>query len=98
MTTRKIGNIGQGVDEAIRYEIAATPAPVTVVAVTVYDDTAGGSDVSSAVLDGATVIQNGRMVLPLLRNLQERHVYRVEVRYSDGASTLEPFFVVVGER
>jgi hypothetical protein len=97
MAARKLASLGQGVDEAIRYEIDATPAPVTVTAVTVYDETEG-EDVSGDVLQGSAAIQEGRLVLPLLTNLVARHVYRVEVQYSDGVSTLEPWFAVVGER
>lgn len=97
MAGRKLTSVGQGVDESIRYEIDATPAPVSVVAVTVFDET-DGADVSASVLSGTAVIQDGRLVLPLLSGLEERHTYRVEVRYSDGVSTLEPWFAVVGER
>ena len=98
MATRKLASVAQGVDEAIRYEIDAMPLPVTAGAVAVYDETAGGVDVSADVLQGQMVIQEGRLVLPLLAGLEARHVYRVEVQYSDGTNTLEPWFAVVGER
>ena len=81
----------------VRLDGDGDAATVTVVAVTVYDET-DGADVSASVLSGTAVIQSGRLVLPLLSGLEERHTYRVEVRYSDGVSTLEPWFAVVGER
>ena len=81
----------------VRLDGDGDAATVTVVAVTVYDET-DGADVSASVLSGTAVIQDGRLVLPLLSGLEERHTYRVEVRYSDGVSTLEPWFAVVGER
>ena len=88
----------QGVDEAIRYAIDATPAAISVVNVSVYDETEGGVDVSGSVLSGAASVQGGNILLPLLANLQAGHLYRVEVQYSDGTSTLEPFFNIKAER
>jgi len=91
------GLLRQGVDEQVRYTIAATPPPVTVGPVTVTDETLG-EDVTATVASGAASIQAGAILLPVLKSLQVGHLYRVEVQYTDGFSTLEPYFRVQGER
>ena len=100
MTSRRVleGTQPQGEDEAIRYRLACTPAAVSVVDVTVYDET-DGEDVTAAVLAaGEATVSGGAITLPLLSGLTARHIYRVEVRYSDGTNTLEPYFQVQAER
>lgn len=91
------GQLGQGADEQIRYKIAANPAPVTVGAVTVIDEITG-ENVTTAVTTGQPSLQDGYILMPILRSLEVGHLYRVEVQYSDGFNTLEPFFRVWGER
>ena len=91
------GLLRQGVDEQVRYTIAATPTPVTVGTVTVTDETTG-TDVTETVAPGEASLQAGAILLPVLKELTAGHLYRVEVQYSDGFSTLEPFFRVWGER
>lgn len=93
------GPVKQGADEAIRYRIACTPAPVSVVAVNVYDETVDYADVTATCMPaGSATINDGSIVLPLLQNLTIGHSYRVEVQYSDGISTIEPWIRVIGER
>ncbi len=97
--TRRITGPGaQGVDEIIAYQVQCTPAASVVVSVKVYDTTDGDTDVTATVMPaGTATVSGGNITLPLLRDLEARHVYRVEVRYSDGTNTLEPFFMVAGE-
>jgi hypothetical protein len=99
MAGRKIGSLAQGVDESVAYQVQCEPAAVGSVVVAVYDETDGGADVTAAVMPaGSATVSGGNITLPLLTGLEARHTYRVEVRYSDGTNTLEPFFVVAGER
>lgn len=101
MATREVleGEQPQGVDEAIAYRVLCDPAAVSVGAVTVYDETDASKDVTAAVMpSGTPTVSGGNVLLPLLQDLTEGHLYRVEVRYSDGTSTLEPYFCVRAER
>lgn len=101
MATREVleGQQPQGEDEAIAYQVLCDPAAVSVLAVTAYDETDGGEDVSADVLAaGDATVSGGNIILPLLQNLAAGHLYRVEVRYSDGTNTLEPYFYVRAER
>lgn len=101
MATREVleGQQPQGVDEAIAYQVLCDPAAVSAVAVTVTDETNSGDDVTATVLAaGSAVVGGGNITLPLLQNLTAGHLYRVDVRYSDGVSTLEPYFYVRAER
>jgi hypothetical protein len=89
----------QGRDERVRYELAVSPAPVEVLAVTVFDESAG-EDVSGAVATGLVAIEGGTVIVtPQISGLTPGHVYRVEVRYRDaGGNVLEPYFLIEGER
>lgn len=89
----------QGVDEAIVYSVSVLPVPSSVISVKVYDMTDSFTDVTSTVMPtGSATISGGTIVLPRLTALTEEHAYRVEVRYSDGTNTLEPYFLVRAER
>ena len=93
------GTQPQGIDEAIAYQLLCDPPAVSVAAVTVYDETDGGADVTAAVLAaGTATVSGGNVLLPLLQGLTDGHLYRVEVRYSDSVNTLEPYFLVRAER
>ena len=91
------GTQTQGQDEAIQYRLNCTPPAASVIAVTVWDETTV-EDVTGDVTTGTATVSSGAVLLPVLHSLTARHVYRVEVRYSDGTNTLEPYFVVAGER
>ena len=91
------GTQTQGQDEAIQYRLNCTPPAASVIAVTVWDETTV-EDVTADVTTGAATVSGGAITLPLLSGLTARHIYRVEVRYSDGTNTLEPYFQVQAER
>ena len=89
----------QGVDEVIVYSITATPAPDAVTHVKVYDESQAYLDVTATVMpSGAASIDDAVITLPALKLLTERHLYRVEVLYTSGGNTLEPYFFVRAER
>jgi hypothetical protein len=86
----------QGANEAIQYPISCDPAAVTITLVRVID-VASGLVVTTTVMPAGTasIADDGdTIVLPLLRNLTLHRMYRVDVRYSDGLNTIEPFFRV----
>ena len=91
------GTQTQGQDEAIQYRLNCTPPAASVIAVTVWDETTV-EDVTADVTTGEATVSGGAITLPLLSGLTARHIYRVEVRYSDGTNTLEPYFQVQAER
>lgn len=101
MATREVleGIQPQGVDEAISYQVLCDPAAVSVAEVMAYDETNAGEDVTADVLAaGTATVSGGNITLPLLQHLTAGHQYRVEVKYSDGTNTLEPYFYVRAER
>jgi hypothetical protein len=89
----------QGVDEVIGYALTVDPAASSVVAVKVFDMSADALDVTSTVMPtGSASISGSNIILPQLRALTVSHTYRVEVRYSDGTNTFEPYFLVSAEQ
>jgi len=89
----------QGVDEILVYSITATPEPVSVTRVKVFDETQNFLDVTTTVMPAGSAIVNGSVItLPPLKLLTELHIYRVEVLYTDGTNTFEPYFQVRAER
>jgi hypothetical protein len=89
----------QGVDEAISYRVLCTPLAVSVGSVKVYDETNSSTDVTTTVMPAGTAsVSGGSIVLPLLRSLTAGHLYRIEVQYSDGTNTFEPYIRVEAER
>lgn len=89
----------QGVDEILVYSIAISPAPTGVSQVKVYDETANFLDVTTTVMPtGSVSFNDGVITLPALKLLTENHVYRVEILYTDGTNTFEPYFRVLAER
>ncbi len=89
----------QGADEAISYHLLCTPPAVSVGTVKVYDETNASADVTTTVMPaGSASVSGGNIILPLLRNLTAGHLYRVDVQYSDGTNTLEPYMRVEAER
>ena len=98
----KEGKQAQGVDEIIAYKITTTPWASTPVisAVTVYDITAGTrTDVSTTVMPaGSNSVTGDIITLKPLKLLTDGHVYRVEVAFTSGGNTFEPWFIVLAEQ
>lgn len=89
----------QGVDEMIVYAITATPVPDAVTQVKVLDESQNSLDVTATVMpSGAASVDEDVITLPALKLLTEKHLYRVEVLYTSGGNTLEPYFYVRAER
>lgn len=86
----------QGADESIQYALTVSPAPTEVSDVKVYDVTGIPVDVTATVMPtGAAAAVGAVITLPLLTALTVDHLYRVEVRYTDGVNVVEPFFRVL---
>jgi hypothetical protein len=91
----------QGAQEAIAYLLLCSPGAVSVSDLKVYDVTSGMQDVTETCMpDGLAGVSlvAGNIQLPALSSLLLDHLYRVEVKYSDGVNTLVPFFRVATER
>lgn len=89
------GKQTQGPDEIIAWAITCTPTPTSVTSVTVYENDTG-TDVTATVMPaGSATISSSTITLPLLRSLTAGKTYRVEVLYTDGTNSIEPFFYVV---
>jgi hypothetical protein len=102
MATRTVlqRDLRQGAREQIAYTITTTPwcsAPV-VTGLEVLDSTAAGEDVTATVLPGQASVLGDAITLPLLRDLEARHRYRVSVRFTAGGNTFEVWFEVVAEQ
>jgi hypothetical protein len=93
------GRQTQGIREAVRYEITVKPAAVSAPAqaLSVTDET-DGADVTVSTVTGSATVQDGKLVLPLIANLIEGHIYRAACLYSDGVSTLEVYIEIEAER
>ena len=100
METRSVleGRQPQGVNEAIRWLIDTTPAPVAAGAVIVTDETDGGADVTASVAPGTASVLSGKLALPLIGGLTAGHIYRAAAQYSDGTSTIEVYIEIEAER
>jgi hypothetical protein len=85
----------QGDGEAIQYHIRPTPAPLSVSTVTVTDEATG---LAAGTATGSPTVQAGAIVLPTISGLTAGHTYRVDVTYTDGTNTLEPYLRIVCER
>lgn len=91
----------QGEDEKIAYKItttpwASSPASPTVV---VKDVRADYADVTSTVMpSGSPAVAGDVITLPLLQLLTAGRVYRVEVKFTSGGNTFEPYFEVLAQR
>ena len=90
----------QGTDEIIAYNLTTTPwgsAPAGA-AVKGYDVTAGAyTDVSATIISGAPVTV-GDVIQFIVKSLTLSHEYRVEVKFTSGASTFEPYVEIEAER
>ena len=99
----KEGKQIQGTDEVIVYTITSTPwgTPPVVVAATAtkaYDVTDNNrTDVTATVLTGDTTVGGDVISLPPLDALTAGHIYRIEVKFTSGGNTFEPYFIVEAE-
>lgn len=92
--------IFQGVDESVAYAITTTPwgsSPSSPV-VAVYDvSDRGRMDVTASVTTGSVSITGDVITLPLIHGLTAGKIYRVEVKFVIGSSTLEAWFSIKAE-
>jgi hypothetical protein len=99
--TRKVGNtLYQGNDESIVYSITTTSwgsTPV-VVAVKAYDVTGGTrEDVTDTVLSGSSSVDGDVITLPAVGGLTPGKMYRIEVQFTSGGNTFEPYIEIIAE-
>ena len=102
MITREVkeGPQPQGTDEKIPYTITTTPwgSSPTLVGVVAYDVTDGSRlDVSSQVLSGAGSALGDVVTTPIVQSLVVNHIYRIEVKFTAGGVTFEPYFIIKAE-
>lgn len=91
----------QGEDETIVYTLSTTPlgGSPTAVTVTLYSisDTGVRTDVSATCLSGAPAVAGDVITLPAVTGLTAGAEYRLEIQFTSGASTYEPYAVIFGE-
>lgn len=93
------GQQAQGKDESIQYTMTVSPAPASIIGVYVFDAEALDTDIKATHMPSGAVSFVGSIItFPLLTALVLDHLYRVEVRYSDGTNTIEPYFMVYCDR
>jgi len=89
----------QGKDESACYSVNVSPAPASIIGVYVFDTDDLDTDIKATHMpSGAASFVGNVITLPLLTALVMGHKYRVEVRYSDGTNTIEPYFMVYCNR
>ena len=85
-----------GEDESIQYTLTVSPAPAggSTPAITILDEDGWENVTATAAPAGSAVVSGATIPLPLIQGsgLTRNHVYRVQVRYTDGLNTLEPYF------
>lgn len=101
MSVRKVieSPLVQGVDEQIIYTLTTTPwgsSPGSI-SVVAKDATSALVDVSSTVLSGSASAVGDLIVLPKLKSLTEKHLYRIEVKFTCSSNVFETYFEVVAE-
>jgi len=96
--------VTQGEDEIISYYFSSTPwgsSPTSISAI-VYDVTDAEStddwdNVTSTVMPVNSPSAAGDVItLSPLKLLTDGHIYRVEVRFTCGSNTFEPYGLVIG--
>ena len=93
------GEQTQGKDEGIQYRMTVSPAPTSIIAVYVFDSKALDTDIKATHMPTGTPSFVGSVItFPVLTGLLLNHLYRVEVRYSDGTNIIEPYFMVYCDR
>lgn len=85
----------QGPNEEIFYRLTVEPAAVSVVSVTVRDNTTGLDVTSTVMPSGSATVSDGAIILPALKALTDGHLYEVAPLYSDGQSKIEPIIRVL---
>lgn len=91
----------QGVDEIVAYSITTTPwgSTPTSISVVVKDVTNSYQDVTSVVMPTNSPTANGDVItLSPLKLLTLGHTYRVEVLFTTGSNTWEPYFIVEAQK
>ena len=87
-----------GEDESIQYTLTVSPAPAvgSTPAITMLDEDGW----EAVAVSGSATVSGSTISLPLIQGsgLTRNHVYRVQVRYTDGVNTLEPYFRVECKR
>ena len=85
----------QGPSEEIFYRVTVTPAAVSIVGVTVRDNTTGLDVTSTVMPTGSATLSDGAIILPALKALTDGHLYEVTPIYSDGQSKIAPIIRVL---
>lgn len=85
----------QGPTEEIFYRVTVEPAAVSVVSVNVTDVTTGQNVTATVMPTGSGSVDNGALVLPVLKALTLGHMYEVAPLYSDGQSKIQPVIRVL---
>jgi hypothetical protein len=90
----------QGLDEQIARTIVTTSwgGSPTSVSFKVYDVGADYQDVTVTVMPGTATVSGDTITLPKLISLTERHLYRVEVKFTSLGNVFETWFEVLAER
>lgn len=88
--------VEQGEDESIYYTIDTTnwggsPSSVSYVVKDVYNS---NLDVTSSVSTGSATVSGDDITLPRIHGLTVGRKYRVEVKFTSGGNTLEPYFFI----
>lgn len=101
VTSRKIGStLSQGDSETIVYSITTTSwgSSPTDVVVKAYEVTGGTrTDVTDDVLSGSASVAGDVISLPAVTGLTAGKGYRIEVKFSSGGNTFEPYLEIQAE-
>jgi len=100
MTDRLVAKLKQGTDESIVYSITTTlwGSSPTSVEVKAYDVTGGiRTDVSATVLSGSASTVGDVITLPAVTGLTAGKAYRIEVKFTSGGNTFEPYIEIEAE-
>lgn len=94
------GQLLQGEDEKIAYQLTTTPwgsAPTGVV-VKAWDVTGGErTDVTSTVLSGTASVNGDVITLPVVQLLTAGKLYRLEIQFVAGGNTWEAYAIIQAE-
>lgn len=106
MTNRQIKEspLTQGEDEILTYSLTTTPwgSDPEDVEITVWDVTDKATpddweDVTASVMPvGEPSVVGDVITFPPLENLTDGHIYRIEVQFTCGANTFEPYGLIIG--
>jgi len=94
------GRLYQGTDEIISYSLTTTPWGSAPAGVAVKGYSVVGStytDVSATIISGAPVVV-GDVISFVVKSLTLNGEYRVEVKFTAGGSTFEPYVEIEAER